>query len=329
MWHRLVFGLVPGLVLAGCGFRSGASAGGGGSDGGPADAAGDASGDGPGSASDCWRHWIDGSVAIDASTVQEIMELSSTGHDLEPWISNGGLRMYFSRDLTPPGHGDIYSTSRDTPTGRFAAASPVVNLNSLGHEGRAWLTSDELTLALSTAHDGPLDIHMITRTAGQPFGTPGNAHLAMVNAKGSMRFDPFVSDDLRRLYFAADTGPSGKWQLWIAARATPGDDFNAPSLVPGANDSSFNDFAPALYQDERLLLFSSFPNNAPADLSYATRSSATDSFGTAVQIPTVNTGFSEIDPVLSQDGCELYFASDRDADRHFHLFHARITQITR
>jgi hypothetical protein len=30
--------------------------------------------------------------------------------------------------------------------------------------------------------------------------------------------------------------------------------------------------------------------------------------------------------VLSQDGCELYFASDRDPDHRFHLFHARITR---
>jgi Tol biopolymer transport system component len=100
-----------------------------------------------------------------------------------------------------------------------------------------------------------------------------------------------------------------------------------PALVPGINDNDVNELAPALYQNEQLLVFSSFPNNAPADLFYAMRSSATGSFGTVAQIPTVNTTtFSEIDPVLSQDGCELYFASDRDTDRHFHLFHAQITR---
>jgi Tol biopolymer transport system component len=327
VWHRLGFGLVPGLVLAGCGFRSSAASGGG-SDGGPGDAAidgpGSAAGDGSIAPPGCFGHWMDGSVAIDTETVKEVMELSSAGHDLEPWISNDGLRMYFSRDLTPPGHGDIYFASRSSPTGNFGTATAVTNLNSTGHEGRAWLTSDELTLALSTAHDGPLDIHMTTRGVGQPFGTPDNRHLAMVNAKGSMRFDPFVTDDLRRLYFSSDTGPSGKWQLWIAARSTPGDDFGTPSLVPGITDNSFNYFAPALYQDEQLVVFSSFANNATADLYYATRSSATGSFGTAVQIPKVNTSSSEIDPVLSQDGCELYFASDRDADHRFHLFRARI-----
>lgn len=270
---------------------------------------------------------MDGSVAIDPSTVTEITELSSAGQDVAPWISRDGLRMYFSRDGVPLGHGDIYFASRGSPTATFAAATPVVNLNSPGEEGRVWLTSpDELTIAVSTTHDGPLDIHMNTRAATQPFGTPDSVHLAMVNAEGTQRYDPFLTDDLLRLYFAANTKPGGKLQLWVATRATPGDDFGAPSPVPGIADNSLNESGPALYQDERLVLFSSFPNNAPVDLYYATRSRVTDSFGAAARIPTVDTTASEIDPVLSHDGCELYFASDRDPGGHFHLFHAQITK---
>jgi hypothetical protein len=317
VWHRCVPGLGLGQVLAGCGFRSPASAGG---------DPGDAAGDGSGTTADCWAHWMNGSVAIDTSTVQEIAELSSTGQDLAPWISKDGLRIYFSRDGVPLGHGDIYLASRATPTGTFAAATPVVNLNSPNEEGRAWLTSDELAIALATAHDGSLDIHIDTRAAGAPFATPVNTHLAMVNATGSLRLDPFLTEDLRRLYFSANTGPAGKLQLWIATRTAAGDDFGAPALVPGINDNSINELGPALYQDEQLLLFGSFPNNATVDLYYATRSSGTGSFGRAVQIPAVNTPSSEIGPVLSHDGCELYFASDRGNGVNYHLFHATVAK---
>jgi Tol biopolymer transport system component len=146
----------------------------------------------------------------------------------------------------------------------------------------------------------------------------------MVNAKGSRRFEPFLTDDLLRLYYTADSGPSNKWQLWLAARPTANDDFDAPSLV--VSDNSINYFAPALYQGEQLVLFSSFPNNQTTDMFYATRSGATGPFGTPVKIPTVNTGSSEAEAVLSPDGCELYFTSDRDAGGHFHLFHAQITK---
>jgi hypothetical protein len=32
------------------------------------------------------------------------------------------------------------------------------------------------------------------------------------------------------------------------------------------------------------------------------------------------------DPVLSADGCELYFSSTRDADGRYQLFHAPVTK---
>lgn len=330
MWHRIDLGLVLGvglgLGLGGCGFQTAAGRGGPG-DAGPADAAIDgASGadDAPGAAPGCWPHWMDGSVAIDASTVKEITELSSPGQDVDPWISSDGLRIYFSRDPSSLFHGDVQLASRTSPTGTFTGAAPVTNFNTPNDEGRAWLTSNELAVALSTAHDGPLNIYMITRAAGDPFGTPVNTHMAMVNAKGSMRFEPFLADDLLRLYFTADSGPASKWQIWVAARATASDDFGNPSLV--IDDNSMNYFAPALYQNEQLLLFSSFPNNQPVDLYYATRPGATGPFGTPVKIPTVNTpGASEGEAVLGPDGCELYFTSDRNAG-HFHLFHAQVAK---
>jgi Tol biopolymer transport system component len=289
-------------------------------------APGSGTGDGSSAQPDCFGHWMDGSVAIDASTVQEITELSSAGQEVAPWISSDGLRIYFSRDGAQLGHGDIYFASRSSPTGTFTAATPVVNLNSLNEEERTWLTSNELAIALSTARDGQLDIHMITRNPGQMFATPIATHLATVNATGTNHYEPFLTDDLLRLYFSANTGPSGKLQLWIASRSTAADDFGAPSLIPGIDNSFLNEFSPALYQGERLLVFSSFLNAGTADLYYATRSSATSSFGTPVKVPTVNTTASEYEGVLSADGCELYFASNRDADGHFHLFHARITR---
>lgn len=323
----LGLGLALGLALGGCGFQVAASHAGP-DDAGPGDGAGDGpgsgAGDGSGATTECWAHWMDGTVAIDASTVKEITELSTDGHDIEPWISPDGLRIYFVRDATSLFQGNVYSASRSSPTGMFTGAAPVTNLNSANDEERAWLTSDELAIALSTAHDGPLNIYMITRAAGDPFGTPVGTHLAMVNAKGTRRFEPFLTDDLLRLYFTADSGPSNKWQLWLAARPTANDDFGAPSLV--VNDNASNYFAPALYQNEQLLLYTAFPNNQTTDMFYATRKGAAGPFGTPARIPTVNTDSNDAEPVLSHDGCELYFASDRNASGHFHLFHAQIVK---
>jgi hypothetical protein len=329
VWNRLILC----LVLAGCGFRSAGPSGNGpgGLDGGggPIDAASDGpgsgAGDGSGAATDCWSHWMGGSVAIDPSTVHEIMELSSAGDDRNPWISDDGLRMYFSRDLGPPHNGDIYFTSRTSPTATFMPPVLVMNLNTDGKEGRVTLTPDELTLAISTERGNPghLQIDMETRNPGDMFGPPNATHLNAVNGVGTQRFDPFLTSDLLRLYFSADTGPSSKFQLLVATRTTATADFGTPALVPGINDSSTNEGDPTLYQNEQLLVFSAAKQDA--DICYATRSSMTGDFGTAITLPTVNTGADEFDPMLSHDGCELYFASDRDAGGKFHLFRAQVT----
>lgn len=329
VWNRLALC----VILTACGFRSSATggdgAGGGGSDA-AIDGTGGGSGDGSSAATDCWSHWMGGSLAIDASTVQEIMELSSAGDDRNPWISDDGLRMYFSRDLLT-NTGDIYFTSRTSPTGTFDPPVPVANLNTTGREGRVTLTPDELALAISTERGSTLghpQIDMETRNPGDMFASPNTTYLNAVNAVGTQRFDPFLTSDLLRLYFAADTGTGGTFQLLVAARASATVDFGTPALIPGTQDDTVNKADPTLYQGEQLLVFSSLPPGpgANADLYYATRSSTADDFGTPIQIPTVDTDVNEIDPMLSHDGCELYFASDRDITGNLHLFRAQITR---
>jgi hypothetical protein len=115
-------------------------------------------------------------------------------------------------------------------------------------------------------------------------------------------------------------------------RASVADDFVAPALVPGTSSFNAPELAnlagPTLYDDERLLLFSAFPQGAGAHSSlwYATRPSATASFGAPTQVPAVNAGGTdELNPVLSADGCELYFSSTRNGGK-LHIFHAQVTQ---
>lgn len=324
------------VVLGGCGFRS-AATGDGTADGGT-DAAIDGPGSGSGSdansgsdsgsASGCFVHWLDHSVAIDPATVREVAELSGTGNANErnPWISDDGKRLYFSRDQGTPASADIFSTSRADVTAMFDAPRALTNLNGNGHEGRVWLTPDELTLAISTERDGPLDIEMIARgDMGQTFGSPNRDHLAMVNAVGTQRGDPFLTMDGLRLYLASDTGPAARFQLLIATRDSTSSDFKAPSVVPGFEADTRNLADPTLYQDERLIIFSTLLPSGDDDLWYATRASATDPFGQPVLVPTINTAGSDVDPMLTSDGCELYFSSNQRNGRR-RIFRAQVTK---
>ncbi|HMG57274.1 MAG TPA: hypothetical protein VK601_27430, partial [Kofleriaceae bacterium] len=104
----------------------------------------------------CWPQWRDHRVAIDPPTVRELAELSGTGSERNPWLSDDGLRLYFTRDPGPQGMGDVYLASRGSTTEGFGVPAPVVNLNSPAHEHRAALSPDEQTLVLSTERSGAL-----------------------------------------------------------------------------------------------------------------------------------------------------------------------------
>ena len=330
MWNRLVLY----AVLGGCGFQSTATPGGT-LDGGPgrdSGGSGDGSDGGPvdgSSGADCLGQWLGGSVAISATTVAEVTELSTTGigNDRNPWVSSDGLRMYFSRDQGTTTSSDIFFASRASAIEPFGPPGPVANLNGSGHEGRVWLTPDELTLTISSERNAPqIDIQMIQRNAGDSFGSPDRTHLTMVNSVGTTRNDPFLSADGLRLYLSSNSGPAGRLQLLLATRSSTTADFGRPDLAPGIQDNGGNMADPTLYQDERVLVFSAFPpGSGNADLWYATRSSATGAFGAPIPIPGVNTAGIELDPVLGGDGCELYFASNRRAGK-LHLFRAQLTR---
>lgn len=61
------------------------------------------------------------------------------------------------------------------------------------------------------------------------------------------------------------------------------------------------------------------------DVWYATRPDTATGFGTPVAIPIVNSAVDEADPMLSADGCELFFSSRRNGGDH-DLFVVQIAQ---
>lgn len=76
-------------------------------------------------------------------------------------------------------------------------------------------------------------------------------------------------------------------------------------------NSGSGDFAPALSDDGRILVFATRRTEPTlGDLWFATRATTGESFGTPVEVPTVNTNGVDKDPALSRDACRLYFASD-------------------
>ena len=319
------------MVLGGCGFQSRP---------GPAGDLppdGDAPGsDGSGGGSEttgCLQRWLDGGSGLALSTPQQLaLEIAGIA-DRDPWISADGLRLYFGRTPGQQGGNDIYLAMRASTAVDFTTASAVVNLDTLDDESRAALSGDEKMVVFSGNH-ATMNNHFqlfVSRRGdpAMPFGSPSGPDqvlVASVNTASDDYYDPFLSRDGLRLYLAPNLTGTGQ-QIRLATRTALDANFG-PAAPLAVVNSGNTDADPALSLDERVLVFSSL---RPADaglggtnLWYATRSSATADFAPPKLIPNVNSDQRDGDPMLSADGCELYFASQRLGE--FHLFRAQVMQ---
>jgi hypothetical protein len=299
----------------------------------PADAAADTAGAGDGSSATtvCLAHWMDGSVSFSAP--QELTALAGTADDRDPWISTDGLRLYFDRNPGPHGGSDIFLANRASLAVDFTTAIALDNLDTSSDEAHAALNGDETLLVFSRDNNmvAKFQIFVSTRSdVAVPFPAPGTADQALVatvnTAPAADYFDPFLSADGFRLYLAPMVTGSAQ-EIRLATR-TAGQDFGAAAVIPMINSGS-GDAKPALSLDERIIVFSSQRPAASglggANLWYATRQNATDSFSTPKLIPGLNTDAEDGDPMLSSDGCTLYFASTRNGGT-YRLFRAQITR---
>ncbi|HSW00342.1 MAG TPA: protein kinase [Sedimentisphaerales bacterium] len=148
--------------------------------------------------------------------------VNSPAHDFAACISADGLELYFSSNR-PGGFGDcdIWVSTRTTVSGPWGKAAHLGSgINSPAFDGHTYLTSDGLTLFLSSRRPGgygDLDIWVTRRsTRDGHWGEPVNLGPAVNTAAGEC--EPCVSSDGRTLFFSdADVprpGGYGGTDLW-------------------------------------------------------------------------------------------------------------------
>ena len=297
-----------GVVLVGCGFHASAA------------------GDGGAAGANCFARWLDGSVAL--APPQPLTALTSAGDERDPWISADGLALYFDRDPGVHMNNDIYVATRTSRADEFANPAAVDNLDTASDEARATLDGDGTLLALSSNRTvGRFQIFVSSRgSTTEMFPSPSQpdqAMVASVNLGADNVYDPFLSQDGLRLYLAPVVAGAAQ-QVAMSTRA-PGGRFDGWAPLAGIN-SGAGDADPALSLDERVIVFTSsraLPGSGASNLWYATRQRASDDFTAPQPIPTVNGDTDDGDPMLSADGCELYFASTRTGGK-YHLFRAQV-----
>ena len=145
------------------------------------------------------------------------------------------------------------------------------------------------------------------------FGTPTNLGPTINSA--SLEETPCISADGLLLYFASGRpGGHGGSDLWTSTRLTIEDDWLTPTNLGPVVNSSADDFAPCVSADGlELYFYSKRPSSYGSwDLWVANRQTKEDDWNTPVNVgPVVNGSTGENDPIISADGLELYFTSER------------------
>jgi Tol biopolymer transport system component len=223
-------------------------------------------------------------------------------------LSSDGRTLYFDRGATA--NRDIFMATRTGRDAPWTNVQIVPVINDLAEDDSRFATTvDQLDAVMSSIRSGfHYDLYETTRpTTGDMFGTPSITTLANLDAGAFDEVDPIFTSDGLGLYYA--TNPTGAQQIMHASRAAVGASFGSATMLGGLGSSSAD---PAISPDELVLVFtlaSSF-----RQLFFATRADQAATFGNVTPLTSITGPSNDADAVLSTDGCELLFSSDRAGD---------------
>lgn len=220
------------------------------------------------------------------------------------------------------------SDANDPP--QFSAWSAPVNIgppvNTTLPDAQPFIAKDGLSLYFQVMEGinigDPQDIWVAKRNSKtDPWGTPQKLGPA-INTP-AVEALPFVTTDGHWMYFiSARTGGFGKNDIYVSRRQNKREDFptdpsggwqEAVNLGPNINTSS-GEQAPFVFEDEETgvttLYFNSNRVANQHDI-YASTLQPDGTFGPATPVAELNTPYTDQHPMLSRDGLQMYFISDR------------------
>jgi Tol biopolymer transport system component len=212
---------------------------------------------------------------------------------------------------------DIFFATRSTRDNRFSVAALVSGVNRPDSEdGTPFITADDRSLYFfSTRVDadapGERDLWLSTRaSAADAFSTP--IVVPDVNSERLEHLPRLTPDGLTLMFVSGRTAPNDFSNIWQARRASAQAPWEEAVELPGVNTNAREEGF-WLSADGLTLFFASnrVGEVADMDIFVATRPDLESAFGQASGLDVVNTSDIELDPALTTDGFELFFASDR------------------
>jgi hypothetical protein len=264
--------------------------------------------------------------------------VNSAANDQHPGISPDGLSLYFHSNRpgsitgSKAGTTDIWVTHRDTIKSDFGPASDLgPNLNSISNDTAPNVSNDGHYLAFGSDRDGGCggsDIWLSHRADTsvdigdggweQPINL-GCIINTTVSEDGPFLFtDPDTSKIT--LYFTAQNRPGGlgDWDVWMS-QLQPNGDWTDPVDITELNTSA-RDTRTAFRNDGLEMFVTSMRTGSVSDSTdvpsldiwTSIRGKRQDPWGTPTLLDGgINTAFGDGAPVLSADGTEMFFYSNR------------------
>ena len=253
-------------------------------------------------------------LGVPFSAPAPVTELNSTAPDEFLRLSSDELSAYFSRiGSAAPTMG--YVATRTSTTAAFGGIATLQMTGSTSSEVLSpSVTADGRTILFTSSRQGGLgglDIWMATRaTTADTFGNITNVSGA--NAAGAEE-DVNVVPDGSAIYFSSDRN-AGIPNVFRAAKS--GATYSSPVVVLSDANMSVNR---VVISEDELTMFYQEGN----DIHEIHRNTKTDSWTVqATTAPEINSPNAEHPTWISNDGCRLYFETDRQGTQQFDLYRA-------
>lgn len=231
-----------------------------------------------------------------------------------PSLSVDGRTLSFAA-AEPFGPERIFAASRGAgDRSPFGRATPLEGVDSSSGDGSPLLSSDELTLYFYSNRpggSGGRDLWRATRSDTRSAFTDATP-LTTLASSGVDHLPWLSADELTLLYVSTRAGGLGQSDIWVATRPALGAEFGDVRPLEGVN-TSFDEGRALITRDGLTVIFASARELGLGqhDLWMATRADATAAFGEPSNLSALNSASLDLDPFLSADERELYFASNR------------------
>lgn len=189
-------------------------------------------------------------------------------------------------------------------TAPFGVPGLITEVNTADEDLISDISSDELTMFLSSNHDAPsLQLFYLTRpNKSSPWG-------ARVPLSETGSWDDWsISLSKDGLKGVMSSNRSGNSELYLASRSGPSEAFNGLTLLTGASSPGAEE-GPRLSADGKTLYFDSTKNGS-RDL-FVSKFGDDGGVRNVAALTSLNTAALEGAPVLSPDELTIYFFSDR------------------